>query len=290
MNTYIGAALILSAAFCWGMIGVLARFLLESGMAPAELAFWRTTIGCLLFGAAAVVTKQPRLRAGKDISGFMIFGVGCLAANFFCYMASVREGGVALSIILQYTAPAWVVIFARVLFSEPLTKPKCLAVMVSLAGVAVVSFSGSSGSANITLLSVSLGLFTGFLFAIQTVGIKKLVTAYPPVTIFAYSFFFASLTLFPFVDFVEKSLMDWGILFALGAGCTFLPFFLYAAGIRRIEASTASIISTFEPVVATLAAWLVWNESFSASGMLGVALVLGAVFILVLTTRPSKTP
>ena len=288
MQRYTGVILILSAAFCWGMIGILARFLLASGMTPAELAFWRTVIASLLFGAAAVVTRQPLRYGGKDISGFVLFGAGCLAVNFFCYMASVRAGGAALAIILQYTAPAWVVIFARMLFAEPLTRPKCLAVLVSLAGVAMVSFSGSSGSSNITVYSISLGLFTGFLFAVQTVGIKKLVSSYPPITIFAYSFFFAALALFPLVDFVEKSLADWGILLALGMGCTFLPFFLYAAGIKRIEASTASIISTFEPVVATLAAWLVWNETFSSGGMLGVIMVIAAVFILILRTGPAR--
>jgi DME family drug/metabolite transporter len=218
----------------------------------------------------------------------MIFGVVCLACLFLSYTYAVKEGGAALTVVLQYTAPAWVVIFSRFLFAEPLTKLKCLALLVSLSGVAVVSLSGGTGGSSMNGLGIALGLLSGVLAATQFVSTKKLVAFYSPFAIYGYGFFFAALTLYPFVDFVEKSPSDWGILLVLGLVCTCFAFFFYAAGVKRLDASTASIICTFEPVVATLAAWLVWNETFSLLGILGIAMVIGAVLLLVLGSAPAR--
>ena len=298
MDKYLGFALILIAAFSWGFIGVLARFLLENGMGPVELVFWRAAFACAAFSIVALAKKQARLHSRKDFFSLMLFGSVCLGSVFISYMTAVKLGGAALTVVLQYTAPAWVAILARLLFQEPLTKAKVAAVFTSLTGVALVSLSGSAEASHISTLSVGLGLLSGFLFAIQSVSVKKLVATYSPFTIFSYGFFFASLTLFPFADFVEKSTADWGILLLLGMGCTVLPFFCYAAGVKRIEASTASIIATLEPVVGTIAAWLIWNETFSGLGVVGIALVIGAVVMLVANAatavaaagkRPSKS-
>lgn len=288
MKTYVGVVFVLLAAFCWGIVGVLARFLLQAGIAPLEITFWRMVFGCILFGSAAVITKRAGLRARKDIFLFVGFGVVCLAGLFLCYMAAVDAGGAALVAVLQYTAPAWIAILSRMLFGEQLTKAKCLAILVTLTGIALVSFSGESGTVNITGLSVGLGLLTSLLFSLQCLSTKKLVAGYSSFTIFAYGFFFAALALFPFVEFVEKSAADWLVLLALGVGCTFLAFLFFAAGVKRIEISTASIISTIESVVAVVAAWLVWDETFSPLGVLGVVLVIGAVLIFVVNTAPDK--
>lgn len=287
MNIYFGFLFVVLAAFGWGMVGVLARFLFVSGMEPAEVAFWRTVFGCILFSAAGVASKKMHLRASKDIFGFMAFGVVCLASLFLCSMASVREGGVALTVVLQYTAPAWVVLISRVLFSESITRAKCIAVLLSLTGVAIVSFSGSGGSHSYSLYGICLALLSGLLYALHIVGTKKLVTSYPSFAIFGYGFFFAALTLFPFVNFVDKSPADWGILFILGFLCTFAPFFLYAIGLKYMEASTASITSTCEPVITTVAAWLIWNENLGLHGIFGMFLIISAVLILIIAAAPT---
>ena len=64
MGAYLGFVFILLTAVFWGIVGVLARFLLASCMGPEEIAFWRSVLACMLFGAAAIATRQQRLRAG----------------------------------------------------------------------------------------------------------------------------------------------------------------------------------------------------------------------------------
>ncbi len=298
MQKYIGVVFILLAACSWGMLGVTARFLFRSGLEPLELAFWRAIFGGLLFSAVAVAGNRARpglcprswlrlaRQAAGDIFGFALFGVFVLAALFLCYMTAIELGGVALAVVLQYTAPAWVAIFSRIFFREPLTAIKCVAVLASLAGVSLVSFAGASGPSTVNALGIIFGLLAGVIYAAQYIVTKKLVASHSIYTIFGYSFLFAALALLPFVDFVEKSPADCGVLCILGVACTFFPFLCYAAGLQRVDASIASVIATIEPVIAATAAWLIWDERFTPLGLVGMALVIGAVVVLVAVSKP----
>ena len=62
---------------------------------------------------------------------------------------------------------------------------------------------------------------------------------------------------------------------------------LLFAGIRRVGPTSASILSTTEPVVTVLLAFLVFGESLGAVQLLGGALVLGAAVVLTASARRS---
>ena len=72
----------------------------------------------------------------------------------------------------------------------------------------------------------------------------------------------------------------WGWLFALGLLTCYMAYICYGQGLKRISLVRAAVTCHLEPVLGTLWVWLFWNESFSASGWLGGALVLSAVFLL----------
>jgi DME family drug/metabolite transporter len=67
----------------------------------------------------------------------------------------------------------------------------------------------------------------------------------------------------------------------IGFFSTYLAYALYAAGLRRLEATRASVVATLEPVLAAVFAYLWWGERFSAGGYLGAGLVLLAVYLVI---------
>ena len=75
-------------------------------------------------------------------------------------------------------------------------------------------------------------------------------------------------------------LFPWPWLFALGLLTCYLAYICYGLGLKRISLVRAAVTCHLEPVLGTLWVWLFWNESFSAAGWLGGALVLGAVLLL----------
>src|SRR5262245_66671618 len=82
--------------------------------------------------------------------------------------------------------------------------------------------------------------------------------------------------------------IDWaGINFSmcvffiyLAGVATILPFALYSASLRHLEASRSSLTSMLEPVVATSVAWLWLGEKIEPMQIAGGAAVVGGVLLL----------
>ncbi|MBR2873788.1 MAG: EamA family transporter, partial [Lentisphaeria bacterium] len=71
----------------------------------------------------------------------------------------------------------------------------------------------------------------------------------------------------------------WGLLAGLVLVVTILPYYAYTAGLKRLEPSTAAIAATIEPAVGTVAGVVCFQENMTFSAGMGMALILGAVFI-----------
>jgi drug/metabolite transporter (DMT)-like permease len=77
----------------------------------------------------------------------------------------------------------------------------------------------------------------------------------------------------------------WGWIAALAAICTVAAISLFFAGLHRAGPTTASILSTVEPVTTVVLAFLVFGETLGIVQTLGGALVLAAVVTLARRTQ-----
>ena len=75
-------------------------------------------------------------------------------------------------------------------------------------------------------------------------------------------------------------------LIALVSTIAAITFFF--AGLPRVGATAASILSTFEPIVAVTLAWLVLDEPMTAAKIAGGALVLAAVVVIRSQSGPDR--
>ncbi|MDD8039846.1 MAG: DMT family transporter, partial [Acidobacteriota bacterium] len=83
---------------------------------------------------------------------------------------------------------------------------------------------------------------------------------------------------------------DFALLAILGLLCTALAHTLFIAGMRRLSAQTASIISALEPVYGIALAALLLGERPSARTIAGGLIILTAVFVLSLSNLKRKKP
>jgi DME family drug/metabolite transporter len=72
----------------------------------------------------------------------------------------------------------------------------------------------------------------------------------------------------------------WLLLLYMGAIPTALAYGLFVLGMRTTSASTASVLVLLEPLTAALLSWVLFGERLSALGLLGAALLLGAIYAL----------
>lgn len=273
-----------TAACCWGLTGTLARVPLGNGVSPLEVAFWRAATGAVLFIAHALFTGRWRVNA-KDGMVLGSFGLLGVALFFAAYQVAIQRTGAAMAAILLYTAPFWVALFSRLLFKERLTPLKITALLIAMAGVSLVSLSGGGTPDKADAGGVLAGLLAGLFYSLHYVYGNIYLKKFSAITIYCYCLTAGSLMLLPFIDFAQKSTADWAALLGLGVLTTYAAYNAYCAALKRLAPTKVAVLSNVEPLVATLLAFIFWDELFTAMGWLGAIMVLSAVFMIMADKR-----
>jgi len=273
----------LSAAFCWGFIGIFSAIAFKHGLEPLEVAFWRALFAWLCFATQALICRETHLDK-KDIPLLVVFGVFGIFLFYVSYQYAVKAGGAALAAVLLYTAPAWVVVCSFFIYRERLGPAKILAVILVISGVFFVSRGdGGAGldTGSLGFIAIASGLVAGFCYSLYyTIG-KYFSSRYTSANLFLYVMPVGMLCMFPFVEFMPKNGTVWFALLFVSVVSTYLANFCYYQGVKHLEAGKASITATIEPVVATVAAFLILGESFSVSFYIGALIIIAAVFITI---------
>jgi DME family drug/metabolite transporter len=284
-----GYLLVFLAASLWGLIGLFSRGILEAGVGPLELAFWRAALAGGMFILHALSTRQLRVARAFDLlalAGFSLLGVTLFYAS---YTFAVQTGGVSLASILLYSSPAFVAVAARFLLREALTPRKLGLLALTLTGVVLVSQGGGTG-VQVSATSIFWGVTAALSYSSYYLFGKWALARYSPVTIYAFVLPCGALGLlflmkFTAVNFSAKSSQVWGLLILLAALSTYAAYGLYYTGLRRTEASRAVLVASVEPLIAALLAALVFGERLGVWGLLGGLLILGAALLASLPVR-----
>lgn len=275
-----GYFFILLAATLWGSIGPLAKLAFAQGVTPLEAAFYRAMFGWCFFFVHALVKRSIKIEL-RELPLFFVFSFFCVTLFFLSYQLAVARVGASLASVLLYTAPAWVIVLARVFLGEKISPLKLIALALTLVGVYLISFSGKDVQVKINYLGIFFGLLSGFTYALYYILGKKILTHYNSFTIFTYILPLGCLPLFFFLPSTLPSNQALFTLFCLGFATTYLAYLSYYQGLKYLEASKASMVATIEPVVASLLAFFFWGEVLSFTGYMGAVLILVAVVLTI---------
>jgi drug/metabolite transporter (DMT)-like permease len=279
---------IAAAASLWALIGVFSRGVLDAGVTPLEIAFWRALLAGGFFVLHAVIRGGLRLQRPVDAVTFAGFALIGVVLFFSSLTIAIDAGGVSLAFILLYTAPVFVLLFAWLLLGEGMTLRKLVLTGLTLLGVLLVTQSGEGGS--VPARALAWGLLAGLSYASYYIFGKRLLVRYAPVTIYAFILPLGAAGLLPFVSFVPKSPGVWLLLLLLAFVSTYLAYLLYYTGLKHAQASRAVLVATLEPVVALLLAGVIIGERLGLAGIAGSVLVLAAAVLSALPARNSGQP
>ena len=279
-------AAVLAAGTFWGTMGFFARSLYAAGFGPLEVAQTRITTGLILVGLYILLFNRSQFKVKlKDIWCFLGTGIVSLLLFSICYFSALNYTSLAVAAILLYTAPFFVMLMSLVLFKEKMNSKKVLALLLAFSGCVLVS--GVGGDEDVSWIGILLGLGSGFFYALYSIfGRYAINRGYGAWTMTFYTFLFCSIGCAFLSDWqVIGSVMaadSANILWVLGLGfvTAFLPYVLYSTGLEHMESSKASILASVEPVVSALFGVFVFHETMSLWGVIGIALVLGAIVVL----------
>lgn len=274
------AGWVLVAAVLWGALGVLGKAAQAEGVAPLEIAFWRAVGGGALFAVHAVVVRA-RWPRGMDLGGTVAFGVAGVSVFYGSYQLAVRDGGASLAAVLLYTAPAFVAVMAWWRFGERPGAREWLAVGGTIVGVALVSVSGGSGGGGEAgPAAIGWGLVAGSTYALYYIWGKHAFVRATPAALYAIAMPVGALGLAPFVRLGAQTPRAWVLLATIAVASTYLAYLAYAAGLRKLPATRASVIASIEPLVAAGLAAVWFDERLGPLAWVGAAMVVGAALAL----------
>lgn len=286
-----GYAIALTATTLWASTGIFISYLLTNyTIAPLTLACWRAAIVSLVLAAILAVIRPSLLRIRRqDIPFFAAYGFFGVAMFNALWIYSVSLSGAAVATVLVYTGPAFVVIAARWLFHEPITRFKVLAIILSLAGCILVTGAYDLSQLRLNPLGIIAGVGIGVGFAFYSLFGKLSAPRHSPWTATVYSFgfgaFFLLLTQRPTqLISMGNAPLGWLTLFVLAPGPTLGGYALYTASLRYLPVSVASLIATLEPVITAIMAFFLLGER------LGTVQLVGALLIIlgVISLRPGE--
>lgn len=279
------SAAILAAAALWGMIGLWNRTLMAAGLSPLSIVVVRNLGGMLLLAAFFAVKDRSVFRVERRHLKYFL-GTGVVSVVFFtvCYFSCQKLCSLAAASILLYTAPSFVVILSAVLWKEPVTGKKLLALGLTLLGCACVC-GVFSGGLSVTIPGVLLGLGSGFFYALYSIFGRYALAHYGPMTVTVWTFLFAgpaSLVLLRPERMAAAlgSPRQWLLSLGLVVFSTVAPYILYTRGLARVESGKASIMASLEPAAAALVGILAFGEPLSPLSLTGILCVLAGVYIL----------
>ena len=257
---------------------------------PLILSQTRTTFSLLVLLVLLVGRggwRRIKLPASDLIQCLVLGMLGVAASNYFYYVA-IQKTSVAIAIVLQYTAPVWVLLYVAARGKQKLSMQKTAAVLVALVGIVLTIgiVGGHSASAlRLDTYGVIAGLIASFSFAFYNVGGHQILARYDRWRVLTWTLISAAavwLLLNPpwKVAAAHYSLPQWGFLFVFSVISVLGSFSLYFLGLQYLEPTRAIIASCLEPVFSILLAAALLGESVRSVQTLGIVLVLSAIVIV----------
>ncbi|MGA7732731.1 MAG: DMT family transporter [Chloroflexia bacterium] len=304
----IGAGFVLVAATLWGTLGTLYKFGTEQyGLTPVAIVFWRAALAAIILWVALGVVMPlvgggwggVRVR-GRDLPLFATFGLLGVTAFYILYIYAVVLVGVAVGVVLLYTAPVFVALMSWRFLGESFTARKSIALLLTVAGCVLVARAYDPGLLRVNAVGILCGLGSGFTYALYSIlGKFSLKRGYGIATMSLYVYSIGAVGLLAVALFVGDGgstsqdgvlavggeVGAWALLVALALFATIGALYVYTASLRHLEAGVASILATFEPVVATALAYFVVGERIEWPQAVGGLLILAGVLALQIQPR-----
>jgi len=246
------------------------RFLFASGL------FWATN--------ATLVAKEGQSRfklERRDVLLALGLGAGGYALQAGLYFTALPRIDAGVLSLLVFTFPVIVAAAAVLLGREVLTRRRVLALAASSAGLVLVV--GGAGALDPVGVALGLGaavVYSGYILVSESVA-KRM----SPVTLAALVCTGAAGALTVGTVLVGQfqpgalTAAGWWWLLCLAGVSTVGAITLFFAGLARVGPTRSSILATVEPLVTVVLAFAIFGETIGLAGVLGGALVVGAVLL-----------
>jgi len=228
--------------------------------------------------------RRPRFRpTGRGWMFLLVAAFNGIALNQFFFISGIARTSVAHAGLIIALGPVMVLVLACVLRLENLTVTKFAGMLVSFAGVVVLTLP-KAGQGNAPQWKGDVLLVVGGLvFAYYTIQVKQVADQIDTLTLNTVLFSLGALVMIPFtlsaVLEVRWAAVApagwWGLAFMIVFGSV-LSYLIYAYALASLSPSRVSAFAYFQPVIASaLGIWFLDEKLTGVVGIGGALIMLG---------------
>jgi drug/metabolite transporter (DMT)-like permease len=221
-----------------------------------------------------------------------IIGIAMVQALYF---VSISRMHVSIALLIEFTAPVWIVVYLRVVKRKHVPNQMWLALVLALTGLALIAQIWDG----LTLdgIGVIAGFGASFALAFYFLCGESLSGVRDNQSITMWGFFFAGFAWclvlpiwsFPFDVFTTSiplagtlegsSTPGWVLILYVVLVGTIFPYLCVMVGLRNLKASTTSAFGLLEPIFAGIVAWIWFTESWTAIQLIGGVVVIAGIYM-----------
>ncbi len=282
-------------------MAVFGKLAYDEGVSPQSLVLMRFVMAAALLIA---LTAARSIRAGERplpgtldgrrarlvITGLALGGVGYAAQATFFFSALGRLDAALVALVL-YTYPVLVTLAAVLLGRDHLTLGKVVALVAATLGTLFVLV--GAGATGFDGTGVALAFGAALVYTVYILVSDSAVRQVPPMALTTLVMTGAAATLTVRAVVVGDTDLDltaggWFWVACIAVVSTVVAASTFFAGLRRTGPSTASILSTFEPVATAALAAIMLEELLTPVQLFGGGLVLASVVLVQLRRRTPR--
>ena len=278
----------LATSVTFGLIPLFTLPLMQKGLESDSILFYRFVVATLALGTMMVLKKESFLIHWKDVPLLLVLSLFYTASSMFLlYGYEVMGAGVATT--LHFTYPIFTTLLMLLLFRERTSWVTWLAIVLAVGGVARLSLQGTELKLDPVGVSVVLLSAVGYASYIVAVNKSRLKDMHSRKLAF-YVFLFTAL-MFTVKNGMQQQfqplpdMASVGLIILLAVAPTVISNITLLLAVRYIGGTLTSILGALEPVTAVLIGACIFHESFTWTEAAGIALILVAVVLVILTRR-----
>ena len=271
-------------------IGFAGIFMRLSDVGPIASAFWRMAIAAPILWCWALSASKTDAAAGKrtDFSLALLWAGLYFAGDMGAWHLSLHYTTVSNATLLSNFAPVFIALWMWLAHKMRFERIFLVGLVCTLAG-AVMLVGPNAGLGDQKTTGDALGLVSAVFYAGYQLVIKDARSQYSTARLMAWSSTITALALLPFAlassaPFWPGGLNGWMVLLTLALVAQIGGQTVIAYASAHLPAALSSVSLLIQPLTATIAAWLLFNEAVGMWQVIGGGLLL---FGIVLSKRGS---
>ena len=276
-----GVVIVLISATAFGMNAILAKLAYRSGLGTSQTLAFRFVLGAVGMWAVAIALRQNPLRfSRRQLLTLLALGGIFYTAQSLAYFTALRTLPASLCVLIAYVYPSQVAIAGWLFLRRSISAWQAVALVGSFTGVLLLVGGAQFQVAWALVFAIAAPtVYTAYILVGENVMNGIPAVGASAVIISGAGLAFSAIAALQGELALPATAQGWAVAFAFALIPTMIAISLFLAGLPRIGAARASLLSTWEPVVTVVLAVVLFGDSFTVVQFVGGLLILVAVIL-----------